>query len=74
MSLATQSMASGNRARSRRRTALATTSGGEVSHTIPSIGRILRSERRRSRHVAGLSRRAWGGCIGFSVSMQGAAK
>ena len=49
MSFETQSMASGRRARKRRKTMLASTSGGLVSQTMLSSGRTLRSDASRSR-------------------------
>ena len=60
ISLETQSIASGSRARRRRKTALATTSGGLVSHTICSSGRTLRSDANRSRQESSLAAAGWG--------------
>ena len=64
MSLDTQSMASGSSARKSRKTVLATTSGGLVSHTILNNGRIFRSDASRERQVS-----SWAGCGGVGLSM-----
>ena len=64
MSLETQSMASGSSARRRRKTVLAITKGGLVSHTIRNSGLIFRSDARRARQESSCAGRGGlGSCM-----------
>ena len=65
MSFETQSIASGSSARTRRKTMLASTRGGLVSHTILSNGRTFRSEARRARQESSTA-----GCVGLAGCMR----
>jgi hypothetical protein len=65
MSFETQSMANGKSARTSRKTMLASTRGGLVSHTILSNGIMYLSDARRTRQESSTA-----GCVGLAWRMR----